>query len=96
MPNHKSGNKPNPNIKIYDSYKIRSTVDQRKILDIIMSDSNFDRAVFTRTQNSFITEWKIHNCAYDVAFFSPYFQDKFGTVDLDENEMPIFRRDYPW
>ena len=23
MPNHKSGNKPNPNIKIYDSYKIR-------------------------------------------------------------------------
>ena len=96
MPNHKSGNKPNPNIKIYDSYKIRSTVDQRKILDIIMSDSNFDRAVFTRTQNSFITEWKIHNRAYDIAFFSPYLQDRFGTVDLDENEMSIFRWDYPW
>ena len=87
MPEHKMNDKSNPNIKIYDSHKIRNTKNQREILQIVMSNPLYDSTVFFRTENSYVTEWKAHNLLYDLAFFSDYLQKKFGDVDLDNDEV---------
>lgn len=87
IPNNKKNGNQNPNIRIHDSYKIRDTSEQRKIIEIIMSNSNFDSHLYTRTKNSYITEWKAHNFLYDLTYFNNYLQNRFGTADLDEKEV---------
>ena len=43
--------------------------------------------VFTRTANSYITEWKAHNMLYDAFSFSDYLRERFGSADMDEDEV---------
>ncbi len=96
MPNHIDDGKPNPNIRIHDSYKIRDTNQQKMIMQIVMSSPLYDNTVFTRTCNSYITEWKIHNVLYDLVFFSDELRDRFGTADLDEEELWMVTWDAQW
>ncbi|MBQ7106885.1 MAG: RHS repeat-associated core domain-containing protein [Clostridia bacterium] len=89
MPDHTKNGKPNPNIRIYDSYKIVNKKEREQILDIIISNSKFNSTVFRRGKSSWMSEWNGHNDLYLFLSWTPL-ESNLRTVDLDEND-PI-----PW
>ena len=56
----------NPNIKIYDSYKIRSRKQIIEILNILIEFENKYPSKWNRTLYSMTNEWLIHNICYDI------------------------------
>ena len=79
---------PNPNIRIYDSWRIRNFPTMLKILETIMSHPYFDPDVYTRDAMSYFIEWDAHNLAYDlyVALDNKEKIESTQHVDLDNNE----------
>ena len=80
----------NSNIHIFDSYKIKRKQDMEKILSIIQCAS-FNRGIFySRSQNSWIREWKAHNILYKLGIKKASTQH----IDLSENESVLRRFGY--
>lgn len=70
------------NIKIRESYKIK---DKNTMLTILMITRNVARKngfSYTRTNKSWIQEWKSHNLLYKFNVFKEHTMD----TDLEENE----------
>lgn len=91
-PDKEDPSKINPNIHIEDSYLITKKADQTAVLKVIMESPEFDRAVFTRSLESYRREWKGHNTAHT---FIPFKRE--NTKDVDLNEYP-YKEDglWPW
>lgn len=86
MPNHVKNSKVNPNIRIYDSYKIHNKDERSQILDILFFDENFNSSIYQRGKSSWMKEWNGHNDLYRLFYFTPY-AENLKNVDLDENEL---------
>ena len=75
------------NIHIVDSYKVKRKKDMKLILSCI-EGAAFNKGIFySRTDNSWIREWKSHNMLYKLGLFKSHTRD----TDLEEKES-IFRR----
>ena len=48
--------KSDPNIKVYDSYKITNRAEIEAIVEIIQASSYFDPTIFTRSSSSYVNE----------------------------------------
>ena len=69
-------------ISIFNSYKIKRKRDMKFILTLIECAS-FNRGIFySRSQNSWIREWKAHNVLYKLGIQ----RKRTGSVDLNEDE----------
>ena len=67
------------NIRILDSYKVRSAAYMQMILNMFMIKTGFRSK---RTIKSWIKEWKAHNRLYRLGLFKSHTKD----CDLEENE----------
>ena len=75
------------NIKIYNSYCIRSENDMKNILKYIYQIAAENNITYRRTMQSHIIEWQAHNFLYDYNLFKSHTKD----VDLNDNENNIRR-----
>jgi hypothetical protein len=55
-----------PNMQILDSYRITKTKQQKEIAQLMLdyNASNPVKPAWSRTLNSLVEEWKLHNWAY--------------------------------
>ena len=74
----------NDYIKIYDSYKYENKEDMKKILEIIMSTEYYQDYGFSRSLNSYLSEWNAHNFAYSV-YKKGDWGEQTRSVDLNKN-----------
>ena len=72
-----------PDIRIEDSYKIKSQYEKEAVLDVIFNSDEFDSSVFTRSKIDYITEWNAHNNFYALFSWTPW-GDNARDVDLNE------------
>lgn len=72
----------NPNIKICDSYKIKSRKQIIEILNILLEFENRYPSNWDRTVYSMANEWLIHNVCYDIRIKTV----RTGDVDLDNDD----------
>lgn len=71
------------NIKIKDSYKIKSKRDMEKILiDIWLADEDWHTR--DRSTAEYVREWRSHNILYKIPL--KYFKKHSGDCDLSNNE----------
>ena len=91
-PDRLDSTKTNPNITIEDSYKVKSKYEMEAILTVVKNSPEFDADVFTRSMNSYISEWKGHNALYTLDVFG-IIRSRTGGVDLNENPYP---EDFIW
>ena len=54
-------NQENPNMVVYNSYKIRDTNQQKEIISILLDYEKASPSNWKRTSESMLTEWKWHN-----------------------------------
>lgn len=75
-------NKDNPNMTIYNSYKITNIVDMLKLLQILTAYESEYPSEWNRSINSMLIEWIVHNICYYLEFE----QNRTKEVDLDNAE----------
>lgn len=78
----------NPNMRICNSYEIRSINRMNKILEILL---NYEREYPTdwdRTKDAMLREWITHNVLYDFSFQT----NRTKEVDLDNNDEKVYSR----
>lgn len=83
---NRSGN--DPSIQIRNSYKIINTADQSAILDVIVQydQNNPVNPSWSRTKESMLEEWRLHNLAYMIFFFNADKRERAKHVDLNNND----------
>ena len=72
----------NPDIKIYDSYKISNEEKQKEVLTQILNYEKLRPSKWERTINSMVNEWYAHNLMYSFG----YQKNRTKDVDLDNND----------
>lgn len=77
--------KSDPNIKVYDSYKITNRAEIEAIVEIIQASSYFDPTIFTRSSSSYVNEWIGHSMVYSWNLNDSW-NESAKDVDLNENE----------
>lgn len=55
-------------VEIFDSYKFTNKVDRYKILEIIMQSKEYINYGYSRSIDSYQSEWQVHNIAYNLNF----------------------------
>lgn len=70
-----------PNMQIQDSYRITKTKQQKEIAQLMLNynTSNPVEPVWSRTLDSLVEEWKLHNFAYNLG----YKQERTGDCDFN-------------
>lgn len=70
-----------PNMQIQDSYRITKTKEQKEIAQLMINynTSNPVEPVWSRTLDSLVEEWKLHNFAYNLG----YKQERTGDCDFN-------------
>lgn len=68
-----------PNMKIYDSYKINNIDDLEEILNVLLNYEKNNPSDWNRTLKSMRNEWLYHN----VLYFINYQRDRTKDVDLN-------------
>lgn len=58
---------PDPNIHVENSNTIRNKKEISAVMNVVMSSPEFDPVVFTRSKDSYVSEWIGHNRMYDFA-----------------------------
>ena len=81
--NTKANDIIDPDIRIEDSYKIKSQYEKEAILDVIINSDEYDPSVFTRSKDDYLTEWNAHNNFYAMFSWTPW-GDNAKDVDLNE------------
>ena len=81
----RSGN--DPDIKIYDSYKIKDEQLQKEILDKLLYYEEIHPSDWERTKTSMVNEWYAHNLLYNMN----YKRERTRDVDLDNNDEETFK-----
>lgn len=70
------------NVKIVDSYKIKSKTDMNAIVKLIRAEAKKKGFTYKRSDSSWVTEWRAHNYMYDHNIE----KSRTASVDLNENE----------
>ena len=70
-----------PNMQIQDSYQITKTKQQKEIAQLMLdyNTSNPVNPAWSRTLDSLVEEWKLHNFAYSLG----YKQERTGDCDFN-------------
>ena len=79
-------NSSNPNMRIYDSYRITSTEDMFNILAILLDYEKQFPSEWSRSLEGLQIEWVAHNISYNLGIF----QKNSGTVDLDNRDAFLY------
>ena len=78
---------PDPNLKIYDSYKIKNDEIREEIIDaLLLYEEEFDTD-WDRSKTSLEREWTIHNYCYDYGYETKRTKD----VDLNNEDEITYR-----
>lgn len=77
----------NPNMKIYNSYKIVDNDIKKEVLKILQDYEQTYPSEWNRTFESMYNEWVIHNVLYDFKIKVKHTSD----VDLDNEDETLFR-----
>ena len=56
----------NPDMRVYDSYRITSLPDQEAIIDILLRYEEEYPSNWNRTKESLLREWLVHNNCYEL------------------------------
>lgn len=75
-----------PNIRILDSHKIKSTQAMKDVLNIVKQYDDKNPSKWSRTMKSMINEWWIHNVCYAYN----YYAGNAGDVDLNNDDEELF------
>ena len=70
------------NTCIYDSYRIKRVSDMRGVLLRTQGLVSEDMAIYKRSINSMIREWRVHNLLYSLGIQ----KDRTKDVDLNINQ----------
>lgn len=68
------------NVRIVDSYKICKRADMNAIVKLIRAEALKMGFKYSRSNSSWVTEWRAHNYMYDKGI------DRARTVSVDLNE----------
>ena len=79
--------KEDPNIKIIDSFSITNKRDMTDILLLIKKYDDEHPSKWSRTINSMINEWRMHNICYEKDFYICNSKD----VDLNNSDEDVFK-----
>ena len=77
----------NPDMKVYDSYKISDTGIQEEILDKLLYHEELYPSKWDRTKKSMMNEWYAHNLLYNMNIK----RDRTTDVDFDNNEEEVYK-----
>lgn len=80
-------NNKEPNVKIIDSYNITDKQDMRDILMLIKLYDDEHPSKWSRTINSMINEWRMHNICYERDYYICNSKD----VDLNNSDEETFK-----
>ena len=89
LPNNINNGQKDPDIQIRDSYLINDLDEMNAILTTIMSSSEYDTSIYTRSKADYIVEWVAHNILFKkTSEYGPFsgFHESARHVDLNENE----------
>ena len=78
MPDNRLAGKPDPSIRVWDSWQLRHPEEIRAVCRRILDDPLYDPELYGRSLESMVTEWQAHsdiNAAYD--------NERTRHVDLD-------------
>ena len=78
----------NPNMKIYDSYKVKDEKVRREILEKLLLYESMNPSWWKRTMNSLENEWDAHNKLYNLNFK----RERTKDVDLDNNDEDLYQK----
>lgn len=79
----------NPNMKICDSYRIKSTEDMFNILAILLEYEKQNPTEWSRTLEGLQIEWVAHNISYEYGILPV----NSGSVDLDNWDAFLYEDD---
>jgi len=77
----------NPDMKVYESYKIGDTSIQGEILDVLLYHESIYPSDWDRTKESMINEWYAHNLLYNMSIK----RDRTSDVDFDNKEEEVYK-----
>lgn len=77
----------NPDIKIYDSYKISDEKIQKEVIDKLLYYEEVHPTKWERTKKSMVNEWYAHNLLYNMNLK----RDRTRDVDLDNSDEEVFK-----
>lgn len=80
-------NDKDPNVQIIDSYNIRDRRTMKDVLAIIKQYDDAHPSKWSRTINSMINEWWLHNLCYDTDYYICNSKD----VDLNNADEEVFK-----
>ena len=76
-----------PDMKIYDSYKIMDKSKQIEILEVICEYENMYPSSWNRTIDSMQREWDAHN----ILYYMNYKRYRTTDVDLDNEDEEVYK-----
>lgn len=80
-------NDSDPNVQIIDSYNIKDKRTMEDVLTIIKQYDDEHPSKWSRTINSMINEWKMHNICYATDYYICNSKD----VDLNNADEEVFK-----
>ena len=80
-------NGKDPDLKIYDSYKIMSNDIKEEIVEALLYYEDVYPSKWDRTKNSLMREWTAHNLGYRFG----YNHDSSADVDLNNGDEMTYR-----
>ena len=78
----------NPDMKIYDSYRISKEDKQREVVKQLLKHEEKKPSKWDRTENSLINEWYAHNLLYSVG----YKKERTKDVDFDNSDEVVYEK----
>jgi hypothetical protein len=78
------------NVKIVNSYKITKKADMNAIVKLIRAEALKLGFKYSRSNSSWVTEWRAHNYMYDKGLE----RARTASVDLSENESRLVLASY--
>lgn len=79
-------NSENPNMRICNSYEIRSIDTMNRVLDVLLEYENKYPSHWDRTKKAMLEEWIVHNILYDFSVQTKRTKE----VDLDNNDERVY------
>ena len=70
------------NVQIVNSYRVTAKADMNAIVKLIRAEAKKLGFTYSRSNSSWVTEWRAHNYMYDCGVE----RSRTGSVDLSEKE----------
>jgi len=78
----------NPDMKVYDSYKISKEDVQREVIKQLFKHEEKKPSKWKRTENSLVNEWYAHNLLYSFG----YKKERTKDVDFDNSDEVVYEK----